>query len=94
MVDTPKEGNGDEIAEDDPSKKQPKRRRQRRHSKSHHSKSSDTGTRDNNTPNSAKTTTIPSSMMYSGRVNKIALQSRQQMKNRRRTITCLSPKTR
>ena len=34
MVDTPKEGNGDEIAEDDPSKKQPKRRRQRRHSKS------------------------------------------------------------
>ena len=27
MVDTPKEGNGDETAEDDPSKKQPKRRR-------------------------------------------------------------------
>ena len=27
MVDTPKEGNGDGIAEDDPSKKQPKRRR-------------------------------------------------------------------
>ena len=27
MVDTPKEGNGDEIAEDDPSKMQPKRRR-------------------------------------------------------------------
>ena len=25
MVDTPKEGNGDEIAEDDPSKKHPKR---------------------------------------------------------------------
>ena len=27
MVDTPKEGNGDETTEDDPSKKQPKRRR-------------------------------------------------------------------
>ena len=25
MVDTPKEGNGDETSEDDPSKKQPKR---------------------------------------------------------------------
>ena len=34
MVDTPKEGNGDGTAEDDPSKKQPKRRRQRRRSKS------------------------------------------------------------
>ena len=54
MVDTPKEGNGDETTEDDPSKKQPKRRRQRRRSKSRHSKSSDTGTRDNNTPNSAE----------------------------------------
>ena len=53
MVDTPKEGNGDETAEDDPSKKQPKRQRQRRHSKSRHSKSSDTGTGDNNTPDSA-----------------------------------------
>ena len=28
MVDTPKEGNGDETTEDDPSKKQPKRQRQ------------------------------------------------------------------
>ena len=54
MVDTPKEGNGDETTEDDPSKKQPKRRRQRRHSKSCHSKSSDTGTGDNNTPDSAE----------------------------------------
>ena len=44
MVDTPKEGNGDVIAEDDPSKKQPKRRRQRRRSKSRQSKSGDTGT--------------------------------------------------
>ena len=54
MVDTPKEGNGDETAEDDPSKKQPKHRRQQRRSKSRHSKSSDTGTRDNNTPDSAE----------------------------------------
>ena len=54
MVDTPKEGNGDETAGDDPSKKQPKRQRQRRRSKSRHSKSSDTGTRDNNTSNSAE----------------------------------------
>ena len=54
MVDTPKEGNGDGTAEDDPSKKQPKHRRQRRRSKSRHSKSSDTGTRDNNTPDSAE----------------------------------------
>ena len=54
MVDTPKEGNGDKTAEDNPSKKQSKHRRQRRRSKSRHSKSSDTGTRDNNTPDSAE----------------------------------------
>ena len=54
MVDTPKEGNGNETTEDDPSKKQPKRRRQRRRSKSCHSKSSDTGTRDNNVADSAE----------------------------------------
>ena len=35
MVDTPKEGDGDGIAKDDPSKKQPKHQCQRRHSKSH-----------------------------------------------------------
>ena len=62
MVDTPKEGNGDGIAEDDPSKKQPKRRRQRRRSKSHQSKSGDTGTGDNNTPRILpKKSTNPSS---------------------------------
>ena len=54
MVDTPNEGNGDEIAEDDPSKKQPKHRRQRRRSKSRQSKSGDTGTGDNNTPDSSE----------------------------------------
>ena len=59
MVDTPKEGNGDEIAEDDPSKKQPKRRRQRRRSKSRQSKSGDTGTGGNNTPDSAKDNNNP-----------------------------------
>ena len=41
MVDIPKDGNGEETAEDDPSKKQPKRRRQRRRSKSRHSKNED-----------------------------------------------------
>ena len=51
---TPKEGNGDGTAEDDPSKKQPKRRRQRRRSKSRQSKSGDTGTGDNSTLGSAK----------------------------------------
>ena len=50
MVDTPKEGNGDEIAEDDPSKKQPQRRRQRCRSKSRHSKNSDNIARGNNSP--------------------------------------------
>ena len=54
MVDTPKEGNGDETTEDDPSKKQPKRQHQRRRSKSRQSKSGDTGTGDNNTPDSAE----------------------------------------
>ena len=54
MVDTPKEGNGDKTAEDDPSKKQPKRRCQRRRSKSRQSKSGDTGIGDNNTPDSAE----------------------------------------
>ena len=54
MVDTPKEGNGGETTEDNPSKKQPKRRRQRRRSKSRQSKSGDTSTGDNNTPDSAE----------------------------------------
>ena len=54
MVDTPKEGNGDETTEDDPSKKQPKHRCQRRHSKFRHSKRSDTGIGDNNTLDSAE----------------------------------------
>ena len=54
MLDTPKEGNGDGTAEDDPSKKQPKRRRQRRRSKSRQNKNGDSGTRDNNTPDSAE----------------------------------------
>ena len=54
MVDTPKEGNGEETMEDGPSKKQPKRQHQRRHSQSRQSKSSDTGTGDNSTPDSAE----------------------------------------
>ena len=54
MVDTPKEGDGDGTAEDDPSKKQPKRRRQRRRSKSRQHKDGDSSTGDNNTPESAE----------------------------------------
>ena len=54
MVDTPKYGNGNGTAEDDPSKQQPKRRRQRHRSKSRHNKSGDSGTGDNNTPESAE----------------------------------------
>ena len=54
MVDIPKDGNGEEAAEADSSKKQPKRRRQWRRSKSHHSKNGDSGTGDNNTPESAE----------------------------------------
>ena len=54
MVDTPKEGEGDGTAEDDPSKKQPKRRRQRRRSKSRQHKNSDFSTGDNNTLESAE----------------------------------------
>ena len=54
MVATPKEGDGDKIAEDNPSKKQSKHRRQRRRSKSRQSKNGDSGTGDNNTPDSAE----------------------------------------
>ena len=50
MVDTPKEGNGEETTEDGPSKKQLKRRRQQRRSKSRHSKNSDNSARGNNSP--------------------------------------------
>ena len=49
MVDTPKEGDGDGTAEDDPSKKQPKRRCQRRRSKFCQNKYGDSSTGDNNT---------------------------------------------
>ena len=49
MVDTPTEGNGEEITEDAPSK-QPKCRRQRRCSESCHSKNSDNSARGNNSP--------------------------------------------
>ena len=50
MVDTPKEGNGDGTAVDDPSKKQLKRQSQRRRSKSRQGKSGDTGKRDDSNP--------------------------------------------
>ena len=54
MVDTPKEGDGNGTAEDDPSKKHPKRRRQRRRSKSCQNKYGDSSTGDNNTLESAE----------------------------------------
>ena len=54
MVDTPKDGDGEEATEADSLKKQPKRRRQRRRSKSRHNKNGDSGTGDNNTPESAE----------------------------------------
>ena len=54
MVDTPKNGDGEEPAEADSLKKQTKRRHQRRRSKSRHSKNRDSGIGDNNTPESAK----------------------------------------
>ena len=54
MVDTPKAGDGNEKAEDDPSKKQHKHRRQRCHSKSRQSKNGESGTGDVNTPDSAE----------------------------------------
>ena len=54
MVDTPKDGDGEEAAEADSLKKQPKRRCQRRRSKSRHNKNGDSGRGDNNTPDSAE----------------------------------------
>ena len=54
MVDTPKDGDGEEAAEAESLKKQPKRRHQRCRSKSRHSKNGDSGTGDNNTPESAE----------------------------------------
>ena len=63
MVDAPNEGNGDEIAEDDPSKKQPKHRRQRRRSKSRQSKSGDTAHEIITLRIVPKMATIPSSMI-------------------------------
>ena len=81
MVDTPKEGNGDEKAEDDPSKKQPKCQRQQRCSKSRHNKSSDTGTEDNNTPDSAEDNNNPLQHGVELEDEQASPQSRQQMEN-------------
>ena len=59
MVDTPKDGDGEEAAEVDSSKKQPKRQRQRRRSKSRRSRDSNTGTGDDNTLDGAEDTEEP-----------------------------------
>ena len=66
MVDTPKEGDGDGIAEDDPSKKQPKRRRQRRRSKFLQNKYGDSSMGDNNTPESAEENPTPARFSAGG----------------------------
>ena len=58
MVDTPKEGDGDDATKDNPLDKPPKQRRRRR-SKSHHSKNSDNGARNNNTPVDSKGNDAP-----------------------------------
>ena len=89
MVDTPKEGNGDGTAEDDPSKKQPKRRRQRRRSKCRQSKNGDSGTGDNNTPDSAE-----DNHLHHMRMEKPALMRERQTERSRTIIICLPPKTR
>ena len=51
MVDTPKENNGDEATEDNPSGKKSKHGRHRRRSKPRHS---NTGTGDENNPDGAE----------------------------------------
>ena len=54
MVDTPKEGDGDEAMEDIPPEKQSKHRRHRHRSKPRYSKNSDTSTRDDSSPDGAE----------------------------------------
>ena len=92
MVDTPKDGDGEEAAEADSLKKQPKHRRQRRRSKSRHSKNGDSGTGDNNTPKSAEDN--PSSKIQHRRMQKQALTRGRQTKMSRMIITYLPPETR
>ena len=76
MMDTPKDGDGEETAEADPLKKQPKRRRQRRRSKSRHSKNGDSGT-GIITPQTVPKTT-PSSRIQHRRREKPALMIERQ----------------
>ena len=92
MVDTPKDGDGEEATEADSLKKQPKRRHQRRRSKSRHSKNRDSGTGDNNTQKVPKTT--PSSTIQRRRRQKQALTRGRQTKRSRMIITYLPPETR
>ena len=54
MVDTPKEGDGDEATEDNALEKQSKHQRHRHRSKPRHNKTSATDTRDNNTAESVE----------------------------------------
>ena len=92
MVDIPKDGNGEGIAEDDPSKKQPKRQRQRRRSKSRQSKHGDSGTGDNNTPESAEENPLQQDSTQED--GEPALMREQQTERSRTIIIRLPPKTR
>ena len=61
MVDTPKENNGDEVTEHNPSGKKSKHGCHRRRSKPHHS---NTGTGDENNPDSSKDEYNPDQLAF------------------------------
>ena len=77
MVDTPKEGNGDGTAEDDPSKKQPKRQHQRRRSKSRQSRKTVIPAREIITPRTVPKITTSSKIQHR-RMEKPALTRERQ----------------
>ena len=94
MVDTPKEGDGDEATEDNPLEKQSRHRR--------HSAALSPAIAKIVIPAPEMITirmvpkTMPSqaSSRPSKKIGKLALNNRQYMENHRMITTCLSPKTR
>src|SRR3954470_18257475 len=90
MVDTPKEGNGDGTAGDDPSKKQPKRRRA---ALSPAKAKTVIPAREIITPRTVPKTT-PSSKIQRRRMEKPAPLREWQTESKRMITTCLPPKTR
>src|SRR3954470_3228762 len=90
MVDTPKEGNGDGTAGDDPSKKQPKRRRA---ALSPAKAKTVIPAQEIITPRTVSKTT-PSSKIQRRRMEKPALLRERHIERSRMIITCLPPKTR